>query len=142
VKGKGEISNGFAACKEVSIQIAKEIKNSEIYYGLYFPLTPRHTWDFRWWGSKFFTHFWVEFENRIIDCAKQQFGEPFVSIAPIDDIRYVKVGRYDYVKDTCTRLVQEPKILWDTYENTPIKPVKVVWAGYEKHLEKLDLVKR
>jgi len=131
--------DNFAKCKEIAIAVSEGIPEGEIIYGLYFPLTPEDTWDSRWKGCKFFTHFWVEYANRIIDLAKEQFGEPQINVIPNDDIRYVKVGKYEGGKTI--PVVDEPIIQWGTYRGTPLKAVSIIWSGYTKYLELLESVR-
>lgn len=134
----------FARCKEISITIAEQISNCQIVFGLYFPVTPKHKWDKRWQSSNFFTHFWVEFDSHIIDGSKEQFGEPFVSIIPADDVRYVKVGYYLLDRDTVISLKETtgPKIKWDTIDGNPLRPVKVTWAQYDDHMEVINELRK
>ena len=128
----------FGKCKEIAIAVASEIPDSAVVYGLYFPVTPKHKWDERWRSSEFFTHFWVQIDGRIIDAAKEQFGEPFVSIIPIGDIRYVKIGVLNVEKDLVTPIVKEPQINWSTIGEDPLRPTSVVWADYDNHMEKIN----
>lgn len=125
----------FGKCKEIAIAVSNEIPESVVIFGLYFPITPKHKWDERWRTSEFFTHFWVQVDGRIIDAAKEQYGEPFVSIIPIDDVRYVKIGVLDNDDDKVIPLVNEPKIDWSTVALAPLKPTKVVWAGYDERIK-------
>jgi hypothetical protein len=125
----------FGKCKEIAIEIADQIPNCEIVFGLYFPVTPKSKWDERWRNATFFTHFWVEFDDRIIDAAKEQFGEPFVSIIPQDDVRYVKIGVLNKHTDKVTPQVVEPQIKWETVDGNPLRFTHVIWAGYEDHMK-------
>lgn len=133
--------DSFGRCKEIAIAIAEEIPECRIVYGLYCPMTPKESWDKRWITKKMsnvFTHFWIEFEGRIIDASKEQFGEPEISIVPEDDARYVRIGIYHPENQKLFPIVDDPKVEWSSLDKTGTPTVSVVWAGYREHMRKLE----
>ena len=126
----------FANCKEVAIQVSGEV-SGDIYYGLYIPLTDPETWHSSWRSRNIpvFTHFWVEKDNKIVDKAKEQFGETS-EISEINDPRYIKVGIYDKGMDKTFPLVKDPQIFWDSLTGVG-GLVNVKWNNYNSYMKKL-----
>lgn len=132
---------GFADCMNVAITTSGHIPNSEVAYGLYTP--PLDTdWHPKWNKKhRTFTHFWVEHEDKIIDNACDQYGEPSEKITDITDIRYVKVGRMQlpYSLSNLIVLRTSPKIHWKSMQNFN---VEVEWNEYDIYLKRLEAYER
>jgi hypothetical protein len=123
---------GFATCIADAIALQKTIPNSEIYYGLYFPLTDKKTWHKDWRKGYVFIHFWVEAKDIIYDSGAEQFGESSLCITEKSDPRYVKVGKY--LNGQRIPLVDEPAIIWASNFNNQ---TTVVWKDEATHFRKL-----
>jgi hypothetical protein len=128
----------YGHCREMSVTVSGRIPKSEIYYGLYLPDTDEETWHPYWQGRSFnapvavFTHFWVEYGGKIIDHASDQFGGPKEQVVPLNDRRYVKVGRFLPKTFQHIPMVSDPVIKWDTYSKGV---TKVIWTGMYDYLD-------
>lgn len=135
------MTDNFAKCKEIAIALSDALPESIVCYGIYSPITPKEVWDERWQINPIeqFVHYWVEYRERIIDAAKEQYGEPFLNIAPLEDIRYVKVGILK--GDKTIPIVDDPQIDFSTYTGNPLKPISVLWREWDKYRAQLEEVK-
>lgn len=130
----------FADCKNTAITVSGFIEESKVCYGLYIPKKPKKEWATGWQNNSdevsVFTHFWIEYENQILDLAADQFGEKGIVTTSLDDPHYIKVG---YVKNSeHIPQVDDPKIKWETFKGSGSRVV-VEWWDMHNYLRRHNM---
>lgn len=128
----------YRRCKEIAVETAKNIPESIICGGLFFPLKGAEI-DERW-SSRMekgipYTHIWVLANGFYIDNARTQFGEPNSDKIPVSDPRYILTDFYNATRQEYLSMVEYPKVQWETESNGRIV---VVWPEFDQYKQTLS----